>query len=140
MDVSEEFEVPCGSARETIFIVDDDPSVRESLAVLLQSAGFPTRTYGSGVDVLSNARSLQVGCLLVDIRLPDVDGFTLVDRLIDRGVTVPVIFMTGHDDLARKARSSNAPSFTVLSKPVPDDVLLEKIDWALQRSRAQPAT
>lgn len=140
MDVSEEFEAPSGSARETIFIVDDDPSVRESLADLLQSAGFSTTTYESGVDVFSNARSVQAGCLLVDIRLPDVDGFTLVDRLRDRGVTVPVIFMTGHDDLARKVRSSNAPALTVLNKPVPDNVLLEKIDWALRRSKAQPAT
>jgi len=140
MDVSEEFVVPSGSAKETIFIVDDDPSVRESLAVLLQSAGFSTRTYESGVHVLRNARRVQAGCLLVDIRLPDVDGFTLVDRLKDRGVTVPVIFMTGHDDLARKARSSNSSALTVLNKPFPDNVLIEKIDWALQRSKAQPAT
>lgn len=120
--------------RDTVFIVDDDDAVRDSLKEVLGLFGFGTQTFVSGQEALDGADTFGSGCLLMDIRLPDLDGISVLEQLRSRGVSIPVVLMTGHDDLAGKARSPRIGAFAVLEKPLSDKVLRETIERALGHS------
>lgn len=114
----------------TVFIVDDDRSVRDGLALMFSVRGYRTAVFSSAEDFLSAWRAGWVGCLLVDIRMPGMDGLSLQDRLIEMGCTLPVIVITGHGDVAsaRRAFKSNAIDF--LEKPIDHDKMIEAIEQA----------
>lgn len=114
----------------TVFIVDDDASVRDALALLLSVRGYRTAVFSSAEDFLSAWRASWAGCLLVDIRMPGMDGLSLQDRLIEIDCTVPVVVITGHGDVAsaRRAFKSNAIDF--LEKPIDHDKMFEAIEQA----------
>ena len=114
----------------TVFIVDDDRSVRDVLALMFSVRGYRTAVFSSAEDFLSAWRAGWVGCLLVDIRMPGMDGLSLQDRLIEMGCTLPVIVITGHGDVAsaRRAFKSNAIDF--LEKPIDHDKMIEAIEQA----------
>lgn len=118
----------------TVYIVDDDNAVRDSLMEVLRLFGFGTQAFASGQEVLESADSFGSGCLLMDIRLPDMDGFSVLELLRSRGVSIPVVLMTGHDDLAGKARSPRVGAYAVLEKPLSDKVLRKTLERALGRS------
>lgn len=123
-----------------VHVVDDDQAVRDSLEFLLESAGLPTRTYASATEFLNAAPSLGAGCVLTDVRMPDIDGLTLQKRLAEIGFYLPVIIMTGHGDIpiAVEALKSGATDF--LEKPFDDDHLLTVLRGALLSSeKAQAA-
>lgn len=119
-----------------VHVVDDDPAVRDSLCFLLESAGFAVRTYASAVEFLAEAPRLRDGCVLTDVRMPDIDGLTLQRRLAELGNRVPVIVMTGHGDvpIAVEALKTGASDF--LEKPFDDQHLLRAIGVALEASEA----
>jgi len=114
----------------TVFIVDDDVSVRDALALLLSVRGYRTAVFSSAEDFLSAWRASWTGCLLIDIRVPGMDGLALQERLLAMGCTLPVVVITGHGDVgsARRAFKSNAIDF--LEKPIDHDKLIEAIDQA----------
>jgi two-component system response regulator FixJ len=122
-----------------VHLIDDDEAVRHALAFLLVTAGMAVRVYESGQSFLDGLDTVQAGCIVSDVRMPGIDGLELQRRLKEKGVTMPVIIMTGHADvpLAVEAMKSGAVDF--IEKPFPDDVLLSAIRAALSRYGKQEA-
>lgn len=124
-----------------IFIVDDDPAIRESLTFLLESAGLTNVvTFGSADEFLKSAQPKHGDCLIVDIRMPGMDGLELQSELNRRGSKMPVIVMTGHGDvpIAVKAMKSGAADF--VEKPFSVDVMIECVRRALELSARASGT
>jgi FixJ family two-component response regulator len=114
----------------TVFIVDDDASVRDALSLVFSVRGYRTAVFSGAADFLSAWQPNWTGCLLIDIRMPGMDGLALQDRLIEIGCTLPVVIITGHGDVdsARRAFKSNAIDF--LEKPIDHDKMIEAIEQA----------
>ncbi len=113
-------------------VIDDDDAMRESLAFLLDTAGLPARTYDSAAEFLEQAQSLTEGCIVTDVRMPEMSGLELVQRLKERGVTLPVIVITGHGDVPLAVQAMKAGVIDFLEKPFSDDALLGAIQSALK--------
>ncbi len=119
----------------TIFIVDDDEAIRDSLSLLLEASGLPrVAAHESGRDFLDQAKPVPGDCLVVDVRMPDIDGLELQQILLDRGVDIPVIVMTGHGDIPMAVRALKAGASDFIEKPFADDVMLEAVRRALARA------
>lgn len=120
----------------TVFIVDDDASVRDSLGLLLGLRGYRTVLFADAASFLSASRPDWQGCLIVDIRMPGMSGLELQRELLERGCALPVVIITGHGDVgsAREAFRSEAIDF--LEKPLNETKLIEAIDDALERQSA----
>jgi len=114
-----------------VHVVDDDAAVRDSLAVLLQSADFDVRTYASGADLLAAGPFGGSGCILTDVRMPDIDGLTLQRKLAESGNPLPVIVMTGHGDVPIAVAALKAGAADFLEKPFDDDHLIGAVRDAL---------
>lgn len=126
--------------RSEVFIVDDDPAVRTALGRLIASAGRDVRTFASGREFLDSPYPRGPGCLVLDVRLPDLDGFELYRQLREAGATLPVIFMTGFGDIPTSVRAIKSGAVDFLPKPVEEDTLLGAINSALEgeaKSRAE---
>lgn len=117
----------------TIFIVDDDQSVRDALGLLLGLRGYPVALFADGQSLLQAYRPEWCGCLLIDIRMPGMDGLTLQKRLLDKNCSMPAIVMTGHGDVqsAREAFRSHAVDF--LEKPIDHAKLMSAVEEAFSR-------
>jgi FixJ family two-component response regulator len=118
-----------------VFVVDDDVSVRESLELLLRYAGWQTETFASAEEFLARPRMTVPSCLVLDVTLPDLNGLDLQKRIIDR-TDMPIIFITGHGDVPTTVQAMKAGAVEFLTKPFGDDVLLDAIGQAIERSRA----
>jgi FixJ family two-component response regulator len=118
-----------------VFVVDDDISVRESLELLIKSAGWQPETFPSARDFLSRARASVPCCLVLDVTLPGLNGLELQQQLAER-TEMPIIFITGHGDVPMSVRAMKAGAIEFLTKPFRDDVLLDAIGQAIERSRA----
>jgi FixJ family two-component response regulator len=121
-------------ASSIVFVVDDDVSVRESLELLIKLAGWRALVFASAQEFLAHPRASVPGCLVLDVRLPGLDGLELQRQLANRP-ELPVIFITGHGDVPMSVRAIKAGAVEFLTKPFRDDVLLEAIRDALERSR-----
>jgi two-component system response regulator FixJ len=117
-----------------IHVIDDDDAVRDSLALLLDSADLPVRTYASALTFLAVAPSLTTGCILTDVRMPDLDGLALQRRLNEAGVRLPVIVMTGHGDVPVAVAALKAGAADFLEKPFDDERLISAVRTALAAS------
>lgn len=134
------YDVQGGPARApVVFVVDDDVSVRESLAALIQWAGWRPETFSSARDFLSRARDESPSCLVLDVELPDLNGLELQDRMATDGMNMPIIFITGYGDIPMSVRAMKAGAAEFLTKPFERDVMLEAIRVALERSQASLA-
>jgi len=122
-------------AKPTVFVVDDDVSVRESLKLLIESAGWQPETFGSGQEFLARPRVLAPGCLVLDVVLPDLNGCDLQKVVADRA-DMPIIFISGHGDVPTTVRAMKAGAVDFFTKPFVDDVLLSAIRSAINRSCA----
>ena len=118
-----------------VFVVDDDVSVRESLELLIKSAGWRAETFSSGQDFLSRPRVRVPCCLLLDVSLPGLNGLELQRQLAER-TDMPIIFITGHGDIPMTVQAMKAGAAEFLTKPLQHDVLVNAIRGALDRSRA----
>jgi FixJ family two-component response regulator len=118
-----------------VFVVDDDVSVRESLELLIRSAGWQPETFTSAQDFLSRPRAAVPCCLVLDMTLPGLNGLELQQQLVDR-TDMPIIFITGHGDVPMSVQAMKAGAVEFLTKPLRDDVLLNAIRGALEHSRA----
>jgi FixJ family two-component response regulator len=119
-----------------VFIVDDDVSVRESLELLIESAGWSPETFESAQAFLARPRVNVPSCLVLDVSLPDLNGLDLQKRIANDRVDLPIIFITGYGDVPMTVRAMKAGAVEFLTKPFGDDVLLNAIAGALERSRA----
>lgn len=116
---------------QTIFVVDDDETVRGSLHWLLESLRLKVQTYASAQDFLSAYDPVQPGCLVLDVRMPDISGLQLQEILAQRQIRIPVILITGHGDISMAVRAMKAGAFDFIEKPFNDQVLLERIQQGL---------
>ncbi len=116
-----------GSFEPAIFIVDDDSAVRDSLQQLLESIGFTVETYGSGESFLEQASLPDRACVLLDLKLPGLNGLEVLEILAARHSDACVILITGHGDAATKARATRAGAAAMLEKPLRDELLLGTI-------------
>ncbi len=118
-----------------IFVVDDDEAIRDSLLILLQAAGFANIVaYASARDFLAEAMPQAGECLLLDVRMPDMDGLELQQELNRRGVRLPVIVMTGHGDVPIAVRAMKAGASDFIEKPFSDELLLDCVRRARNRA------
>ncbi len=118
-----------------VFVVDDDLSVRESLEQLIKSAGWQSETFVSAQEFLSRPHSPAPCCLVLDVTLPGLSGLELQKQLAER-TDMPIIFITGHGDVPMTVQAMKAGAVEFLTKPFKDDVLLDSIRGAIDRSRA----
>ena len=116
-----------------IYIVDDDVSVREAVGSLIRSAGLSVRTFSSAQAMLASLRMERPSCLLLDIQLPDMNGFELQQELATKDIQIPIIFLTGHGDIPMSVRAIKAGALEFLTKPFDDEYLLEAIRGAIAR-------
>lgn len=119
----------------TIHVVDDDPSVRVAIARLLRAAGYRIAVYESGQQLLANPLHTGAGCILLDIRMPGLDGLDVQERLNEAGSSLPILFLTGHGSVETSVQAIKAGAEDVLTKPVSKNTLLEAIERALVRYR-----
>jgi FixJ family two-component response regulator len=122
-------------AASIVFVVDDDISVRESLELLIKTAGWRPETFASAQAFLGRPRSVVPCCLVLDVTLPGLNGLELQQQLAER-TEMPIIFITGYGDVPMTVRAMKAGAIEFLTKPFKDDVLLEAIRGAIERSRA----
>jgi FixJ family two-component response regulator len=120
---------------DTVCVVDDDQSVRESLGSLIRSVGLRAELFASAPEFLARAPSDAPCCLVLDVRLPGLSGLDCQRQLFDAGVRIPIIFMTGHGDIPMTVRAMKAGAVEFLTKPFRDQDLLDAIHLALQRDR-----
>lgn len=120
---------------ETVYVVDDDLSVREALSSLIRSSGLHVETYASAGEFLQDRRPRGVSCLVLDVRMPGLSGLDLQTVFARSGETIPIIFITGHGDISMAVRAMKAGAVEFLPKPFRDDELLDAIRQALARDR-----
>jgi len=118
-----------------IFIVDDDDAVRDSLGLLLGLRGYVTRSFARSKDFLAAVDRSAHGCILLDLRIPDMDGLEVQAELAAREIKVPIIMLTAHGDVATARAALKAGAFDFLEKPIDDALLRTTIDAALARDR-----
>lgn len=124
----------------TVYVVDDDISVRESLAALVRFAGWPVLVFPSAEAFLDQARGSAPGCLVLDVALPDLNGLDLQARLRREKAALPIIFITGFGDVPMSVRAMKAGAIEFLAKPLDDEALLAAIAEAVASSAAALAT
>src|SRR5688572_11572623 len=129
--VQERFMVSPGTE---VFVVDDDSAVRTALSRLIASAGHVVRTFGTATEFFESAASTRSGCLVLDVRLPDLDGFEVLQRIRRSGAFLPVIMLTGFGDIQTSVLAMKSGAIDFLAKPVADDALLQSIDRALEEA------
>jgi FixJ family two-component response regulator len=122
--------------RSTVFVVDDNASMRDALKNLLRSMGLNVETFGSAKEFLSSQRSKAPGCLVLDVRLPGLSGLDLQRQLADANIEIPIIFITAHGDIQMSVRAMKAGAVEFLTKPFRDQDLLDAVQQAVDRDRA----
>jgi len=121
--------------KPTIYVVDDDPSVRDSTELMLKSVGFNVKTFGSAQDFLKANLREDLGCLVLDVRMPGMSGLELQEKLVSAKTPLPVIFITGHGTVPMSVRAMKAGAIDFLQKPFEEQDLLDAINRALARQR-----
>ena len=129
-------EVPTGP-KLTVYLVDDDPSVRVAIARLLVSVGLPCESFATAADFLKRAEQGLAGCLVLDVRMPGLSGLELQRALTQSGQRIPVIFVTAHADVPLTVRAMKEGALELLTKPFDDQTLLDAINNALQIAGAR---
>ena len=121
------------SPKSIVFVIDDDPLVRDSVADLLGSAGFAAQAFGSATEFIQAKRPDIVACLILDVELPGLSGLDLQTELAKSGIEVPIIFLTGHGDIPKSVRAMKAGAVEFLTKPFRTPELLDAVRQALVR-------
>lgn len=120
----------------TVYLVDDDSSVREAISSLVRSVGFNVETFSSAVDFLEHVRPGVCACLVLDVRMPRMSGLDLQRKMQDLSLDIPIIFITGHGDIPMAVRAIKSGAVEFLPKPFRDDDLLDAIDKAINLDRS----
>ena len=125
-----------GMPEPIVYVVDDDPAVRDSLRWLLSSVDLKVETFASAPDFLAAYRPDQLGCVLVDVRMPGMSGLELQEELTARATMLPVIIITGHSDVQMAVRAMKAGAFDFIEKPFNDQSLLDLVQKATEENQA----
>jgi two-component system response regulator FixJ len=120
-------------AERRVYVVDDDEAVRDSLSVLLESKAYAVKSFISALEFLAAAPSLPLGCVIVDIRMPEMDGLELQQHLTDRSLEFPLIVITGHGDVPLAVRAMKAGAIDFIEKPFALEAILDSLEVALLR-------
>ncbi|PKD38618.1 DNA-binding response regulator [Methylomonas sp. Kb3] len=115
-----------------VFVVDDDDAVRDSLGLVFETAGLPYQTFASAECFLESYSPVQPGCLVLDVNMPGLDGHELQAELIRRHIQLPIIFLTAYGDIPMTVRAMKAGAVDFLTKPVSTELLLDRVQAALQ--------
>src|SRR6202789_1047646 len=126
---------PMLSATPIVFVVDDDPSVREALESLIVQAGWRAQVFESAQQFLASPRALVPSCLVLDVTLPGLSGLELQSLIAGDRIDMPIIFITGHADVPMTVKAMKAGAIEFLTKPIPEDVLIGAIESAIAHSR-----
>src|SRR5690606_9353109 len=118
-----------------VYVIDDDAGMRESLRFLLEARGFKVETYGSARDFLAAGGADRVGCLVVDVRMPEMTGLQLQERLTEQGSRLRLVVITGYGDVAMAVGAMKAGAVDFIEKPFSDEALFDSVDRALKQSR-----
>ncbi len=121
------------SERKRIHLVDDEESVRRSTSFMLRTSGFDVDTYASGLDFLGKVQDAKPGCILLDVRMPEMDGIEVQAELAKRGVKLPVIVLTGHGDVGTAVAAMKGGAIDFLEKPFERDALVEALERGFVR-------
>src|SRR3989440_4140393 len=124
------------AAVPTVFVIDDDDLVRSAIQGMLKSVGLRSETFGTPQEFLRSKRSDGPSCLVLDVRLPGVNGLDFQRELAEAGIRIPVIFITGHGDIPMSVKAMKSGAVEFLTKPFRDQDLLDAIHQALDRDRA----
>ena len=117
-----------GASERIVYVVDDESEVRRSLGFFLKTAGYLPRPYLNGEDFLADVRNIAPGCLLLDIRMPEISGLSVLEQLGTRSRRLPVIVMTGHGDIATAVRAMKLGAIDFLEKPFEEDILVKALE------------
>jgi FixJ family two-component response regulator len=128
---------PNAGGTETVFVIEDDISVREALCGLLQSVGLQVQAFATPVDLLANGRFGDASCMVVDIRLPGMSGLDFQATLAQEKVKTPLVFMSGHGDVPMTVRAMKAGAVDFLTKPFRDQDMLDAVTAAIEHNRAR---
>ena len=120
------------AAQQTVYVVDDDAAMRKSLRWLVESVGLKVETYGSATEFLDAVTPDMIGCLILDVRMPGMSGLDLQEQLGEGGISLPAIIITGHADVPMAVRALKAGAYDFIEKPFNDQVLLERVQKALE--------
>ena len=123
--------------QQPVYVVEDDEAVRDSLELLLQSDDKPVKTYDSATAFLKSYSDAMAGCIVLDIRMPGMDGMELQKKLNDKHSILPIIFVTGHGDVPMAVDAMKEGAIDFIQKPYREEALLEKIEAALVQDRQQ---
>lgn len=118
----------------TVFIVDDDPAVRDSLALLIMAQGMRTVTFANAMEFLEGYTEGEIGCLVLDIRMPQITGLALQEKLVERGLSIPIVFITGHGDIEQCRRAFQSGAIDFLTKPIDQNRLLDSLHKGIRMS------
>jgi two-component system response regulator FixJ len=129
--------MPARSEAATVYVIDDDDAVRDSLKLLLESHAIAVRDFASGPDFLAGVGLRPQGCVVLDLHLPVISGLDFLGRFAERLDGMPVILLTGKADSATRTRALEAGVSAFLEKPIEDDLLIEAVTRALAKDRAQ---
>lgn len=121
------------TAKRLVHVIDDEDSVRRSVGFMLKTSGYDVRGWDSGVSFLKEIRHAQVGCLLLDIRMPELDGLEVQAQLSERGNTMPIIMLTGHGDIGTAVKAMKSGAVDFLEKPFETAALLSALERAFGR-------
>lgn len=121
------------SDRKLVHIVDDEEAIRRSVGFMLKTSGYQVETWSSGQEFLKEVRHVAHGCVLLDVRMPDIDGLEVQGQLVERGVTMPVVIMTGHGDVSTAIRAMKAGAVDFLEKPFEKAALIGAIEESFDR-------
>ena len=124
----------------TVFVVDDDPAMRNSLRWLIESVGLAVAAYATAEEFLERYEPNRPGCLVLDVRMPGMSGLDLQDALVQRCITIPTIVITGHAEVAMAVRAVKAGAIDFIPKPFSDQLLLDRIRQALEQDRRDRET
>lgn len=116
-----------------VHIVDDDEGIRRSVAFMLKTSGYRVNSWPSGAAFLKEAKHAEPGCILLDVRMPEMDGLEVQAELARRGIALPVVIVTGHGDIAIAVRAMKAGAVDFIEKPFQKEALLTAIELALER-------
>ncbi|AOH83156.1 two-component system response regulator [Sphingomonas panacis] len=122
--------------KKHVHIVDDEDAIRRSAGYMLKTSGYVVETWQSGTAFLKEVRHVEYGCILLDVRMPDIDGLGVQRMLAERGVTMPIVIMTGHGDIGIAVRAMKAGAVDFLEKPFEKAALLAAIEDAFERIAA----
>jgi two-component system response regulator FixJ len=123
-----------------VHLVDDDAGIRRSVGFMLRTSGHRVETYESGLELLSKARDLDEGCILLDIRMPGMDGLEVQQALQEKGVRLPVVIMTGHGDVGLAVRAMKAGAVNFIEKPFEKESLLSSLEEGVRRLTQKEVT